>query len=142
NILEQHGINKLNVAQILSHGTVLNSQNVGAEETDKETETNPNKLPDYLINLNDKAGVNKIDPLIGRELEVERVIHTLVRRKKNNPLLVGEPGVGKTAIAEGLALKIVRKEVPTKLQDCIIYSLDVGSMLAGTKYRGDFEERM
>lgn len=141
NILEQHGINKLNVAQILSHGTVLNSQTVGAESADSE-EGNPNKLPDYLINLNEKAGVNKIDPLIGRELEVERVIHTLVRRKKNNPLLVGEPGVGKTAIAEGLALKIVRKEVPTKLQDCIIYSLDVGSMLAGTKYRGDFEDRM
>lgn len=142
NILEQHGINKLNVAQILSHGTVLNSQNVGSENIDEEHEGNPSKLPDYLINLNEKAGVNKIDPLIGREAEVERVIHTLVRRKKNNPLLVGEPGVGKTAIAEGLALKIVRKEVPSKLQDCIIYSLDVGSMLAGTKYRGDFEERM
>jgi ATP-dependent Clp protease ATP-binding subunit ClpA len=142
NILEQHGINKLNVAQILSHGTVVNPEAVGEMDTDAEGDSNPSKLPDYLINLNEKAGVNKIDPLIGRELEVERVIHTLVRRKKNNPLLVGEPGVGKTAIAEGLALKIVRKEVPSKLQDCIIYSLDVGSMLAGTKYRGDFEERM
>jgi ATP-dependent Clp protease ATP-binding subunit ClpA len=143
NILEQNGVTKLKVAQIISHGTVLNSENEPASVNGEEgPEESSDKLPDYLTNLNLKAQGNKIDPLIGRELEVERVIHTLVRRKKNNPLLVGEPGVGKTAIAEGLALKIVRGEVPSKLKDCTIFSLDVGSMLAGTKYRGDFEERM
>lgn len=141
-LLEKNGVNKLEVAQLLSHGNLGTSTGNNSPLTEEEVEGEGKKLPDYVINLNEKAQGNKIDPLIGRELEVERVIHTLVRRKKNNPLLVGEPGVGKTAIAEGLALKIVRGEVPDKLKGCEIYSLDVGMMLAGTKYRGDFEDRM
>jgi len=99
-------------------------------------------LATYCVNLNDKARKQSIDPLIGREKEVERAVQILCRRRKNNPLFVGEPGVGKTAIAEGLALKIIRKEVPEVLQKAVIYSLDMGILLAGTRYRGDFEERM
>ena len=99
-------------------------------------------LDTYCVNLNKKAGDGKIDPLIGREAEVRRTIQVLCRRQKNNPLLVGEPGVGKTAIAEGLALKITRGEVPNVLADATVYSLDMGLLLAGTRYRGDFEERL
>ena len=90
---------------------------------------------------NQKARKDEIDPLIGREKEVERAIQILCRRRKNNPILVGDPGVGKTAIAEGLARKIVDEEVPEVLETAIIYSLDMGALLAGTRYRGDFEER-
>jgi ATP-dependent Clp protease ATP-binding subunit ClpA len=96
----------------------------------------------YCIDLNKKAGEGKIDPLIGREAEVNRTIQILCRRNKNNPLFVGEPGVGKTAIAEGLARKITKGEVPAVLKDCTVYSLDMGTLLAGTRYRGDFEERL
>jgi ATP-dependent Clp protease ATP-binding subunit ClpA len=99
-------------------------------------------LDTYCVNLNKKARDGKIDPLIGRELEVQRTIQVLCRRQKNNPLLVGDPGVGKTAIAEGLARKIVRGEVPEVLEDAIVFSLDMGTLLAGTRYRGDFEERL
>jgi ATP-dependent Clp protease ATP-binding subunit ClpA len=99
-------------------------------------------LENYAINLNSKARVGYIDPLIGREPEVERVIQILCRRRKNNPLFVGEAGVGKTAIAEGLAKMIVEKKVPTSIASCTVYSLDLGSLLAGTKYRGDFEKRL
>src|ERR1700722_9919429 len=99
-------------------------------------------LQAYCVNLNKKAGEGKIDPLIGRELEVQRTIQVLCRRQKNNPLLVGDPGVGKTAIAEGLARKIVRNEVPEVLRDATGFALDMGSLLAGTRYRGDFEERL
>ncbi|MGC6475057.1 MAG: ATP-dependent Clp protease ATP-binding subunit ClpA [Parvibaculales bacterium] len=99
-------------------------------------------LSTYCVNLNDKAREGKVDPLIGRQREVERTIQILCRRNKNNPLLVGDPGVGKTAIAEGLARKIVENEVPDVLQDNVIYSLDMGTLLAGTRYRGDFEERI
>ncbi len=99
-------------------------------------------LEAYCIDLNKKAGEGKIDPLIGREAEVNRTIQILCRRNKNNPLFVGEPGVGKTAIAEGLARKIIKGEVPEVLKDCVIYSLDMGTLLAGTRYRGDFEERL
>ncbi|MEM6603328.1 MAG: ATP-dependent Clp protease ATP-binding subunit ClpA [Pseudomonadota bacterium] len=99
-------------------------------------------LATYCTNLNEKAKKNAIDPLIGREKEVERAAQILCRRRKNNPLFVGDPGVGKTAIAEGLALKITRQEVPEVLHDAVIYSLDMGVLLAGTRYRGDFEERM
>lgn len=95
----------------------------------------------FTVNLNDRARANKIDPLVGRDKEVERTAQILCRRKKNNPLLVGEAGVGKTAIAEGLAYKIINDDVPDALADCIVCSLDMGSMLAGTKYRGDFEKR-
>ncbi|NBW57230.1 ATP-dependent Clp protease ATP-binding subunit ClpA [bacterium] len=99
-------------------------------------------LEKFAINLNKKAKKNKIDPLIGREQEVNRCIQILARRRKNNPLLVGEAGVGKTAIAEGLAKLIVEKKVPSELADCTVYSLDLGALLAGTKYRGDFEKRL
>ncbi|SEE31746.1 ATP-dependent Clp protease ATP-binding subunit ClpA [Rhizobiales bacterium GAS188] len=109
----------------------------------KEGRTKKNEaLQAYCVNLNKKAVEGKIDPLIGRELEVQRTIQVLCRRQKNNPLLVGDPGVGKTAIAEGLARKIVRGEVPEVLRDATVFSLDMGTLLAGTRYRGDFEERL
>ena len=107
-----------------------------------EKEENAGALESYCVNLNNKALSGKIDPLIGREAEVERTIQILCRRTKNNPLYVGDPGVGKTAIAEGLARKIVLGEVPEVLNGCVIWSLDMGSLLAGTRYRGDFEERL
>ncbi len=106
----------------------------------EESGTSPLEL--YTTNLNARAKMGLIDPLIGREEEVERTIQVLCRRRKNNPLLVGEAGVGKTAIAEGLARLIVEKKVPSVLHESIIYSLDLGSLLAGTKYRGDFEKRL
>ena len=99
-------------------------------------------LESYTINLNRKASSGRIDPLIGREPEIERTIQVLCRRSKNNPLYVGDPGVGKTAIAEGLARRIVHGEVPEVLKDSTIFSLDMGALLAGTRYRGDFEERL
>src|SRR5260370_899507 len=101
-----------------------------------------NALEKYATNLNESARKGKIDPLIGRKLEVERTIEILCRRRKNNPLYVGEAGVGKTAIAEGLARMIVENQVPDVLLDATIYSLDMGSLVAGTKYRGDFEKRL
>jgi ATP-dependent Clp protease ATP-binding subunit ClpA len=98
-------------------------------------------MENFTTNLNQLARVGGIDPLIGRDKELERAIQVLCRRRKNNPLLVGESGVGKTAIAEGLAWRIVQGDVPEVIADCTIYSLDIGSLLAGTKYRGDFEKR-
>ena len=126
-ICELNGIDRLSVVQVL---TAMNNT-TGLKEAEE-----------FLINLNAKAADMEIDPLIGRHEEVSDVVHILARRKKNNPLLIGEPGVGKTAIAEGLALKIVEGQVPNALKDKIVYSLDIGSLLAGTKYRGDFEERI
>ncbi|MDJ0641112.1 MAG: ATP-dependent Clp protease ATP-binding subunit ClpA [Paracoccaceae bacterium] len=111
--------------------------NAGGEEENKES-----ALAKYCVDLNAKATKGDVDPLIGREHEVERCVQVLCRRRKNNPLLVGDPGVGKTAIAEGLAKKIVEKATPEVLQDATIYSLDMGALLAGTRYRGDFEERL
>src|SRR5208282_2571169 len=99
-------------------------------------------LKAYTVNLNEEAENARIDPLVGRENEVTRIVQILARRKKNNPLLVGDSGVGKTAIAEGLARKIQRGEVPKPLLDAVVYSLDMGAILAGTRYRGDFEERI
>ncbi|MCR9266177.1 MAG: AAA family ATPase, partial [Alphaproteobacteria bacterium] len=113
----------------------------GAEETE-EPAKDGDALSAYCVNLNEKAKKGGVDPLIGRDSEVERCIQVLVRRRKNNPLLVGDPGVGKTAIAEGIARKIVENEVPDVLAGATIYSLDMGSLLAGTRYRGDFEERI
>ncbi len=113
-----------------------------AEQETGEKEEGGGALETYCVNLNDKAMVGKIDPLIGREAEVERTIQILCRRTKNNPLYVGDPGVGKTAIAEGLARKIVLSEVPDILQGATIWALDMGALLAGTRYRGDFEERL
>src|SRR6202158_608427 len=116
------------------------------EEAEQKSGEEPKKkgdaLDNYCINLNKKARDGKIDPLIGREQEVDRTIQILCRRQKNNPLFVGDPGVGKTAIAEGLARKIIKGEVPEVLRGSVIYSLDMGSLIAGTRYRGDFEERL
>ena len=117
----------------------------GASEGDgeeKQAKSGGEALETYCVNLNEKSRAGKVDPLIGRQLEVERCIQVLCRRTKNNPLLVGDPGVGKTAIAEGLARKIVTNEVPEVLADATIFSLDMGALLAGTRYRGDFEERV
>ncbi|MFN4010845.1 MAG: ATP-dependent Clp protease ATP-binding subunit ClpA [Pannonibacter sp.] len=112
------------------------------EDVDTKPKKKTDALEAYCVNLNEKAKVGKIDPLIGRDSEISRTIQILCRRSKNNPLFVGDPGVGKTAIAEGLALRIIRKDVPEVLQDATIFSLDMGTLLAGTRYRGDFEERL
>ncbi|GLS44614.1 ATP-dependent Clp protease ATP-binding subunit ClpA [Methylobacterium brachythecii] len=114
----------------------------GDEEGSRGAKKKGDALDAYCVNLNKKAKDGKIDPLIGRESEVQRTIQVLCRRQKNNPLLVGDPGVGKTAIAEGLARKIIQKEVPEVLADATVFSLDMGTLLAGTRYRGDFEERL
>ncbi|MFH1660694.1 MAG: ATP-dependent Clp protease ATP-binding subunit ClpA [Pseudomonadota bacterium] len=144
--LQKQGVTRLDVVNYISHGISKVPQQAkaapeGEVETDGEkAEAGP--LEQYTINLNALALQGKIDPLIGRDKELERVIQTLCRRRKNNPLLVGEAGVGKTAIAEGLARKVVEGDVPEILAKANIYSLDMGSLLAGTKYRGDFEQRL
>jgi len=146
--LHQQGVTRLDVVNFISHGVAKVADNTTSNkraETEQEadTEASPNgALENYTLNLNQQVIAGKIDPLIGRELELERVIQTLCRRRKNNPLLVGEAGVGKTAIAEGLARRIVEGNVPDVLANAVIYSLDMGSLLAGTKYRGDFEQRL
>jgi ATP-dependent Clp protease ATP-binding subunit ClpA len=148
--LHQQGITRLDVVNYISHGITKQppeKEKAGADkaenqEAEQEGEGKQSPLEQYTQNLNKAAAEGKIDPLIGRELELERVIQTLCRRRKNNPLLVGEAGVGKTAIAEGLAKRIVEGEVPEILKDAIVYSLDMGALLAGTKYRGDFEQRL
>ena len=118
------------------------SERPGGDEEGRGPKKKGDALEAYCVNLNKKAKDGKIDPLIGRESEVQRTIQVLCRRQKNNPLLVGEPGVGKTAIAEGLARKIIQHEVPEVLADATVFSLDMGTLLAGTRYRGDFEERL
>ena len=126
-------------------GVEQDQQQNGGGDDDRETpkkKGDADALEAYCINLNKKAAEGKIDPLIGREQEVNRTIQILCRRTKNNPLFVGDPGVGKTAIAEGLARKIIKGEVPAVLKDCVVYQLDMGTLLAGTRYRGDFEERL
>jgi len=143
--LHQEGIARLDVVNFIAHGIskITENENKEPQVDDGETDTKSNKnLETYTINLNKLVHEGKIDPLIGRESEVERVVQILCRRRKNNPLLVGEAGVGKTAIAEGLAKKIVDKQIPEILQNSIIYSLDLGALIAGTKYRGDFEQRL
>ncbi|WP_374623190.1 ATP-dependent Clp protease ATP-binding subunit ClpA [Pandoraea sp.] len=147
--LQQQGVTRLDVVNFISHGitkTGAPGESAKAGEGSGEGEEGANAkespLAQYTQNLNQLARDGKIDPLIGRESEVERVVQVLCRRRKNNPLLVGEAGVGKTAIAEGLAWRVTRGEVPEILQDATVYSLDMGALLAGTKYRGDFEQRL
>ncbi|MBP9712298.1 MAG: ATP-dependent Clp protease ATP-binding subunit ClpA [Sterolibacterium sp.] len=145
--LQRQNVSRLDVVNFISHGITKNPQPVTrgeAEQTEQEQAApeGSGALENYALNLNTQAQEGKIDPLIGRDKELERVIQTLCRRRKNNPLLVGEAGVGKTAIAEGLARHIVEGKVPEILADATVYSLDMGSLLAGTKYRGDFEQRL
>jgi ATP-dependent Clp protease ATP-binding subunit ClpA len=148
--LHQQGVTRLDVVNFIAHGikksdppepTKSGEGQAEAEEGGEKSEKQ-SPLEQYTQNLNQLAKDGKIDPLIGREYEVERVIQILCRRRKNNPLLVGEAGVGKTAIAEGLAWRITQKDVPEILADSVVYSLDMGALLAGTKYRGDFEQRL
>ena len=146
--LHQQGVTRLDVVNFISHGVRKDQQAEthksaeGPEEGQAEGQQKESPLDQFTQNLNKAASEGKIDPLIGRDAEVERVIQTLCRRRKNNPLLVGEAGVGKTAIAEGLAWRITQKDVPEILQNAVVFSLDMGALLAGTKYRGDFEQRL
>jgi ATP-dependent Clp protease ATP-binding subunit ClpA len=147
--LHEVDVTRFDVVRFLSHGVPKGQENAPIslfDESDEDDEVEapkePTALQSYCVNLNEKAKAGEIDPLIGREAEVERCIQVLCRRRKNNPLLVGDPGVGKTAIAEGLARNIVEGKTPKILQDCTIFSLDMGALLAGTRYRGDFEERL
>lgn len=143
--LHQQGVTRLDVVNFISHGVskIAETAKVEGLDQDVDAETAPNgALENYAQNLNAQVLAGKIDPLIGRGPELERVVQTLCRRRKNNPLLVGEAGVGKTAIAEGLARRIVEKEIPDVLANAVVYSLDMGALLAGTKYRGDFEQRL
>ena len=144
--LHQQGVTRLDVVNFIAHGvSKLNEGETLKPSTEQESDqesSSSKALETYTVNLNKMVLAGKIDPLIGRDSEIERVIQTLCRRRKNNPLLVGEAGVGKTAIAEGLAKRIVDKEVPSILEGTTIFSLDMGTLLAGTKYRGDFEQRL
>lgn len=146
--LHQQGVTRLDVVNFISHGVRKDQQAdpqkapEGAEDVQAEGQQKESPLDQFTQNLNKAAAEGKIDPLIGRESEVERVIQTLCRRRKNNPLLVGEAGVGKTAIAEGLAWRVTQGDVPEILKNAVVYSLDMGALLAGTKYRGDFEQRL
>jgi len=151
-LLTQQGISRLDVVNYISHGIskVHGESEEGSEDPSVQDDVSlepgstpaKNPLEAYASNLNEMARKGKIDPLIGRKSEIERMLQILCRRRKNNPLLVGEAGVGKTAIAEGLAMQIVEEKVPEILRGCVIYSLDLGSLVAGTKYRGDFEKRL
>lgn len=149
--LHQQGVTRLDVVNFIAHGikksdppepAKSNESNASSETEKEEGEGKGSPIDQFTQNLNQLARDGKIDPLIGRELEVERVIQILCRRRKNNPLLVGEAGVGKTAIAEGLAWRITQGDVPEILSNSIVYALDMGALLAGTKYRGDFEQRL
>jgi ATP-dependent Clp protease ATP-binding subunit ClpA len=149
--LHQQGVTRLDVVNFIAHGIKKTDapepvkpgeSQVEGEDAAGEKNEKASALEQYTVNLNQLAKDGKIDPLIGRDYEVERVIQILCRRRKNNPLLVGEAGVGKTAIAEGLAWRITQKDVPDILAEAVVYSLDMGALLAGTKYRGDFEQRL
>jgi ATP-dependent Clp protease ATP-binding subunit ClpA len=165
--LEKHGISRFDVINYISHGLTKDyeqpetpsaslppASEAMPEETEESESASPiqnpaqpkkpkgSPLKSFTVNLNERAQAGLIDPLVGREDVLERVVQILARRTKNNPLLVGDPGVGKTAIADGLALRVVNKQVPKKLENAVIYSLDMGALLAGTKFRGDFEERL
>ena len=147
--LHQQDISRLDVVNFISHGISKHPQDesgqpgpAGDFDESRQEGSSKNPLEAYTANLNEQAQLGRIDPLIGRAHEVQRTIQILCRRRKNNPLFVGEAGVGKTAIAEGIAKQIVDQEVPEVLQDCTIFSLDMGALLAGTRYRGDFEKRL
>ena len=146
--LQQQGVTRLDIVNYISHGIRKDQaeapkpSEASSEGEESSGSGKDSPLEQYTQNLNINARQGKIDPLIGREGEVERVIQVLCRRRKNNPLLVGEAGVGKTAIAEGLAWRITKNEVPEVLANAVVYSLDMGALLAGTKYRGDFEQRL
>ncbi|MEO9971341.1 MAG: ATP-dependent Clp protease ATP-binding subunit ClpA [Hyphomonadaceae bacterium] len=148
--LQEQDMTRYDAVSFISHGVAkkagMSKQQTprGAEQDTPEPPgaAGPDALTSYCVNLNEKAMAGKVDPLIGRDIEINRCIEVLCRRQKNNPILVGDPGVGKTAIAEGLAKKIVDGEAPEILNDAVIWSLDMGSLLAGTRYRGDFEERL
>ncbi len=148
--LQEQDMTRYDAVNFIAHGIAkkpgaVEERHVSGADDEEDVsglQNGETALAAYCINLNEKSREGKVDPLIGRAREVERTIQTLCRRNKNNPLLVGDPGVGKTAIAEGLARKIVENEVPQVLHDNIIYSLDMGALLAGTRYRGDFEERI
>jgi ATP-dependent Clp protease ATP-binding subunit ClpA len=143
-LLRSQGVNKIDVLNFLSHGIAKTDVPRPAFATPDDEGPQPmgDPLKSFAVNLNERAKKGEIDPLIGRGPELERTIQILCRRRKNNPLFVGEPGVGKTAIAEGLALKVQRAEVPEVLKNAEIWSLDMGAVLAGTKYRGEFEQRL
>ncbi|HET7796492.1 MAG TPA: ATP-dependent Clp protease ATP-binding subunit ClpA [Nevskia sp.] len=148
-LLNEQGVTRLDVVNYISHGIAKNNQPAAPQEQQNEAEdkddggksSGKSALEQFAVNLNQRAIRGQIDPLIGRAHEMERVMQTLCRRRKNNPLLVGEAGVGKTAIAEGLAWLITENRVPELLKDGVVFSLDLGSLIAGTKYRGDFEKR-
>ncbi|MET3998743.1 ATP-dependent Clp protease ATP-binding subunit ClpA [Marinobacterium sp. MBR-109] len=146
-VLQQQGIERMDVVNYISHGISRINEQESDEPglgTDGEEGSDSSKsaLSQYAVNLNQQAALGRIDPLVGRDSEVERVVQILSRRRKNNPLLVGEAGVGKTAIAEGLAKLIIEDKVPDIISDSVVYALDLGALLAGTKYRGDFEKRL
>lgn len=148
-LLQQQDISRLDIVNYISHGISKipneeqEEESIEFDASEKDSQNKqPTALESYTVHLNQQAVDGKIDPLIGRDLELERTVQILSRRRKNNPLFVGEAGVGKTAIAEGLAKRIVDGEVPDVVSDCQIYSLDLGALLAGTKYRGDFEKRL
>ncbi len=154
-LLGRHGVSRLDVLRYISHGVSKRGKSQGEMHGDPgeagdELEEHSGDVPQsadevlarYCVNLNAKAAAGKIDPLVGRKTELERAVHILARRRKNNPIFVGDAGVGKTAIVEGLALRIHAGDVPECLHDCTIYALDIAGVLAGTRYRGDFEERM
>ena len=146
-LLKKQGISRLELTQYLSHGQDKDEPSeprasMTGERRSASEKTSKDPLVEFATNLNQRAAEGKTDPLIGRASEIERAAQVLCRRRKNNPLLVGEPGVGKTSIAEGLAWLIINDRAPKPLNGCVIYSLDIGSLIAGTKYRGDFEKRM
>lgn len=146
-LLKKQGISRLELTQYLSHGQDKDEPSeprasMTGERRSASEKTSKDPLVEFATNLNQRAAEGKTDPLIGRGPEIERAAQVLCRRRKNNPLLVGEPGVGKTSIAEGLAWLIINDKAPKPLNGCVIYSLDIGSLIAGTKYRGDFEKRM
>jgi ATP-dependent Clp protease ATP-binding subunit ClpA len=149
--LQQQDVTRLDVVNYISHGVAKSGESTDAKPADapksegeagEDGQPKQNPLEEFAANLNQLAREGKIDPLIGREAEIERTIQVLCRRRKNNPLYVGEAGVGKTALAEGLAWRIVEGDVPDVLKDATVYSLDLGALVAGTKYRGDFEKRL